>query len=165
MESCPIRICHPNRDTAGAKTTKASVIMLLLSSAALTTVLLLVSWNQLSGMRFIQVAFVLVYLGLAVTVAQWRCGALPLSAAVGTIMAILALVAAPGWFGLDRNGFSQPSIGSDAVGSLTLLLAAIQIVLIADAIYAFRQRWNVEVEVPVSEGLDATSGFRPAAAS
>ena len=164
MDACLLKICHPNRDSARAKATKLLTILLLLASAILACALLIVTWNQLSGMRFLQGISVALYLLLAILVAQWRCGALPLAAALGTVMGIIALVAAPGWFSLERAGFSEPSIGSEAVGSLTLLFAALQLALIVVSLYGFRQRWNVEVEVPVEEPSDATGPYLTPAA-
>ena len=71
---------------------------------------------------------------------------LPLSAALGVLLAIFALVAAPGGFDRDKAGFSQPALNAGLIGVVTLLIIPVQMLLVAFAMRGFNQGWNVEVE-------------------
>jgi hypothetical protein len=71
---------------------------------------------------------------------------LPVSAVLAVLLLIFALVAGPGWFDRDKAGYSQPSIDAGLLGVLTLLIAPLQILLVAFAMRGFQQGWNVELE-------------------
>ncbi|HWX75736.1 MAG TPA: hypothetical protein VNZ05_10540, partial [Solirubrobacteraceae bacterium] len=77
---------------------------------------------------------------------RWKRGVLPISAVLAVLLLIFALVAGPSWFARDKTGFSQPAIDAGVLGTLTLLLVPLQILLIGFAMRGFRQGWNVELE-------------------
>jgi hypothetical protein len=140
---------HPNRATTAARATRAVVVVLLLVSAALMIVVSVGGWESIEGAKALQVALIVAYLGMAVLVAGWSRGVLPVAAALGVLVAIFAVVAAPGWYARDSDGFVDPALSSDVLGLLTALLVPLQALLVAVAMRAFQQRWNVAVERPV----------------
>lgn len=149
-------IDHPNREKASSKTTRAIVVGLLLLSAALMLIVMLGGWSALQSGAVLQLAYVIIYVGMAYYVAQWNRGPLPVAAALAIILAIFAVIAGPQWFARDKDGFSTPdsifgSTGLDSatLGTVTLLLVPVQVLLIFFSMQAFRQEWHVEVERPV----------------
>jgi len=92
-----------------------------------------------------------VYFVLALFVARWSRGVLPLIAGLAIILAIFGAVAAPAWFDRDKAGFTDPQLSADLLGLLCALLVALQLALLVVAMIAFRQRWNVEAERPRGE--------------
>jgi len=158
---------HPNRKKAASKATRSMVLVLLLASAFLIALITLTAWDQLLGARAVQVIFIIIYLVLAWQVARWSRGVLPVSAALGIVMLIFALVSVPGWFERDKPGFTDPALPADVIGMLTALLIPIQLLLIVFAMRGFQQAWNVEVEHPADERRprqDPGGGPAPAAA-
>jgi hypothetical protein len=158
---------HPNRKKAASKATRFMVLVLLLASAFLIALITLTAWDQLLGARAVQVIFILVYLVLAWQVVRWSRGVLPVSAALGIVMLIFALVSVPGWFERDQPGFTEPTLPADVIGMLTALLIPIQLLLIVFAMRGFQQAWNVEVEHPADARRprqDPGGGPAPAAA-
>jgi hypothetical protein len=147
---------RPNREKGSSKTTRAIVVALLLISAALMLVVMLGGWSALQSGAALQLAYVIVYVGMAYYVAQWNRGPLPVAAALAIILGIFAVIAGPEWFQRDKDGFSTPesafgTTGLDAatLGTITLLLVPLQALLIFFSLQAFRQEWHVEVERPV----------------
>lgn len=147
---------RPNRKKASSKTTRAIVVGLLLISAVLMLVVMLGGWSALQSGAALQLAYVIIYVGMAYYVAQWNRGPLPVAAALAIILGIFAVIAGPQWFERDKAGFSTPdsafgSTGLDAatLGTITLLLVPLQALLIFFAMQGFRQDWHVEVERPV----------------
>jgi hypothetical protein len=139
---------HPNRETTAARATRAAVVVLLLASAALMIVVSAGGWDALAGARSLQPVLIVAYLGLAVLVARWRRGVLPLAAALAVLLLIFAVVSVPGWYARDKDGFTDPALASDLLGLLTALLVPLQALLAAVAMRGFQQRWNVQVERP-----------------
>jgi hypothetical protein len=115
-------------------------------------------WDATAGARSLQPVFVAAYLGMALLVARWRRGVLPIAAAVAVLLLIFAAVSAPGWYARDKEGFTDPALASDLLGLLTALLVPLQALLAAVAMRGFRQRWNVTVERPAAPTLTAPSG-------
>jgi hypothetical protein len=146
---------HPNRGTAASQLARLIVILLLLASAFFVAVVTIGGWNTLEGAKPVQVAFILIYLVLAYFVARWSRGVLPMIAALAIILGIFAVIAAPAWFDRARDGFTDPSISSDVLGLICVVIAALQAALIVASMQAFRQAWNVEVERPVGEPATA----------
>jgi hypothetical protein len=64
----------------------------------------------------------------------------------------------PSWFDRDQTGFAQPAIDAGILGLVTALLIPVQVLLIAFAMRAFNQAWNVEVE----RTTDSRSAPQPA---
>jgi hypothetical protein len=139
-------VTHPNRSKAVVQATRATVVLLLLVSAGLVLIVTVGGWKVLWGAKPIEVGYVVVYLTLAFYAARWNRGVLPVSAVLAVLLMIFALVAGPGWFSRDKTGFAQPAISAGVLGTLTLLVVPVQILLIAFAMRGFRQGWNVELE-------------------
>jgi hypothetical protein len=137
---------HPNRRKAVSKITRAIVVVLLLVSAALVTIISVGGWDAIEGAKALQVAYIVVYLVLAVFVLRWSRGVLPVAAALAIILLIFAAVSAPAWFDRDKTGFTDPALDEGILGLLSALLVPVQLLLIAFAMSGFRQGWNVEVE-------------------
>lgn len=149
---------RPNREKASSKTTRAIVVALLLISAAVMTIVILGGWSALQGGQVLQLAYVVIYVGMAYYIARWNRGPLPVAAALAIILAIFAAVAAPEWFARDKSGFATPEtvfgaagLDSQLCGLLTILLIPLQALVIAFTMQAFRQDWHVEVERPVED--------------
>jgi hypothetical protein len=161
-------ITHPNRQGAAAKATRFVVILLLLVSVGLLAIITIGGWSALEGAQAVQIAYPLLYLVMAYYVARWNRGVLPVISALAIILLIFAAVAGPAWFERDKNGFTSPALGEDALGLFTLLLVPVQALLIAFSMRGFSQAWNVEVEVPAdrvrSSGRDGSDRGRPATA-
>jgi hypothetical protein len=146
MEENDVIIEHPNRAKASSKAAKATVLLLLLVSVALMLIVTIGGWDVLQGAKAIQIAYILIYLIMAYYVSRWNRGVLPVAAALAIILLIFAAVAVPGWVDRDDTGFSQPAIDSGVLAIVTALLIPVQVLLIAFAMRAFNQAWNVEVE-------------------
>jgi hypothetical protein len=153
-------IDHPNREKASSKAARATVLLLLLVSAGLTLIVTIGGWDVLQGAKPVTIAYILIYLIMAFYVARWNRGVLPVAAALAILLAIFAAVAVPGWVDRDQSGFEQPAIDAGVLGVLTALIIPVQILLIAFALRAFNQAWNVEVERTATP----RSGSAPAAA-
>src|SRR3954467_5729124 len=164
-----IVIVHPNRQGAEAKATKAAVILLLLTSAAVTAIITVGGWSKLEGAQIWAVFYVVIYLVMAYLVTKWNRGILPVAAALALLFAVVAIVAAPAWFDRDKAGFAAPALPPGIRGLLTAILVPLQILLIAFAMRAFSQKWNIEVEVTKDEADrrygGGTSPRQPATAS
>ena len=141
-----IYIEHPNREKAGSKLTRLTVIVLLVASAVLLIILSVGGWERLAGAQALQVFYIVLYLGLALFVARWSRGVLPVAAALAIILFIFAAVSGPGWYARDNDGFAQTTLDAALMGFLCIVLAIVQIVLILFAMRGFQQAWNVEVE-------------------
>jgi protein-S-isoprenylcysteine O-methyltransferase Ste14 len=140
-------ILRPNRDRAEAKVTKVAVILLLLISAGLILLVMIGGWSQLQGAQVISFAYALIYIVMAFYVSRWNRGVLPVAAAAAVLFAVIAAVAGPAWFDRDKPGFAETTLDPSILGTLTLLLVPVQLLLIAFAMRGFQQQWNVEVEV------------------
>lgn len=143
---------HPNRDKASSKATKAVVVLLLLVSAALMVIVTIGGWDALVGAKAVQIAYILLYLGMAYLVLRWNRGILPVAAALAIILLIFAAVSAPEWFDRDKEGFTDPTLDESILGLLTYLIVPVQVLLIGFAMRGFQQAWNVEVERPAQGG-------------
>ena len=144
-------IIHPNRDKPESKATRAAVILLLITSAALIAIVTIGGWSELQGAQMVAVGYVIVYAVMAYFVVQWNRGVLPVAAGLAVLFAVVASVAAPAWFERDKNGFAQPALEPSILGLLTIIIVAVQILLVAFAMRGFQQQWNVEVEVDRDE--------------
>jgi hypothetical protein len=144
-------LIHPNRDKAESKVTRVAVVVLLLTSAGLVLVVTLGGWSVLQGAQLVSFAYVVVFVVMAFFVARWNRGVLPVAAAIAILFAVIAAVAAPAWFERDKAGFDDPALEPSILGLLTLILVAVQLLLILFAMRGFQQQWNVEVEVTREE--------------
>jgi hypothetical protein len=164
-------VIFPNRDKAASKVIKAIVVLILLISVGLMLVVTIGGWSKLQGLKPINFAWCIIYLIIAFYVARWKRGLLPIAAALGILLLIIAVIAGVGatgtsWFNRDSAGFAAPQslfggkgLGPDLLGTLTLIIAPVQALLILFAMSGFAQGWNVEVEVPVEEAR--RRGYNP----
>ncbi len=141
-----IEIEHPNRKKASSKLVKLIIVVFLLASAALVTIVTIGGWEALAGAQILQIAYIGLYLLMAFFVARWNRGVLPVAAALAIIMLIFAAVSGPEWFNRAKDGFTDPQLDADLLGTLTLLIVPVQALLIAFAMKGFSQAWNIEVE-------------------
>ena len=139
-------VTHPNRDKPVVQSTRLVVILLLLVTIGLLLVNTIGGWKVLQGALPVQLAFIVVYILMVFSAARWSRGVLPLAAALGILLVIFALVAAPSWFERNEAGFAQPLLNAGFVGVVTLLMIPVQMLLVAFAMRGFNQGWNVEVE-------------------
>jgi hypothetical protein len=137
---------HPNRRKASSQLARVLVIALLIASAAVVLIISIGGWETIEGAKPVQLAFIVIYLVLALFVARWSRGVLPTIAALAIVLGIFAAVAGPAWFDRDKDGFTDPALSAGLLGLLCFLLVALQAALIIVAMIAFRQQWNVEVE-------------------
>ena len=135
------------------------MVLLLLVSAALILVVTAGGWDALEGAKAVQVAYVVLYVGMAFFVARWNRGVLPVAAALAIVMLIFAAIAGPAWFERDKEGFAEPALDAGLLGLVTLVIVPVQALLILAAMEGFRQAWNVEVERRPDV---RTHGLRPA---
>jgi hypothetical protein len=152
MEASGVRIQHPNREKPESKATKAGVIVLLIASAVLIAIVLIGGYAQMAGAEIVAAGYVILYVGMAYFVARWNRGVLPLSAGLAIIFTSFAAVAAPAWFARDKPGLDDPLLPSGLLGLFTLVIIALQILLVLFSMRGFRQEWNTEVEVRDDHG-------------
>jgi presenilin-like A22 family membrane protease len=163
--SSDIIVTHPNRDKPVVQSTRATVVLLLLVTVGLLLLITVSGWNVFQSAVPIQIAYIVIYLTLAFFAGRWNRGVLPVGSALAVLLAIFALVAAPGWFERDKTGFEAPNyLNASLLGLLTLLIVPLQVLLVIFAMRGFQQGWNVEVERP-SSGERADIYDDPAAPS
>jgi hypothetical protein len=155
-----VRLHHPNRERSGAKTTRVVIVALIVVSIVLMAIVTIGGWDKLQGAKAVQVGYMLVYLILAVQMARWSRGSLPVAAALAMVLLIFAAIAGPTWLARDKPGFASPSLDDSVLGVITLLLIPVQVLLIGLVMSGFKQAWNVEEEVPESrrDRLGGTPG-------
>ena len=137
---------HPNRDRPESHAARAIVVGLLLASAAVLAIVTVGGWSKIQGAKPVQVAFVLVYVVLALYVARWRSGVLPVAASFAIILLIFCAISGPQWFSRDKAGFEDPLLDESVLGALTVALVPLQLALIVAAARGFAQKWSVEIE-------------------
>ena len=156
-------VIHPNRDKVVCKLTRLIVVAFLLASVVLMLILTIGGWSKLQGMKPINFLWCIVYLVSAFYVWRWARGVLPLAAGLGILLLIVAVVAATGlagtsWFDRSQAGFAGAQslfggtgMSAHALGTVAVILAPVELVLIISAMTGFAQGWNVEREVPIEE--------------
>ncbi len=156
-------VIHPNREKAACKLVRLIVVLILLVSVALMLILTIGGWSKLEGMKPLNFIWALLYLVCAFYIWRWARGLLPIAAALGILLLIVAVIAGTGlagtsWFDRSHYGFAPAQslfggsgLGSTTLGFFTVLLIPIEILLIAFAMIGFAQGWNVELEVPEEE--------------
>ncbi|HLJ03958.1 MAG TPA: hypothetical protein VKT31_10990 [Solirubrobacteraceae bacterium] len=157
-------VVYPNREKATSKSTKSLVVLLLLVSVGLMLIVTVGGWSKLAGLKALDLVWCAVYLILAYYVgARWSRGGLTLSAALGILLLIVAVIAGTGlagtsWFDRNAYGFAAPhtifggkGLGPDVLGLFTVLLIPVQALLIGVAMVGFSQSWNIETEAPIEE--------------
>lgn len=144
-------IYHPNRDKASSRAMQLFVIVLLLVSAGLIALITLGGWASLEGDQIVSVGYIIIYVLMAYYTSRWSRGVLPLAAALAIIMLVFAAIAAPGWFSRNHSGYDNPGLPPDLIGLLTVVLIPVQLLVIAIAMRAFQQEWNIEIEMTPEE--------------
>jgi len=155
---------RPNREKASSVSTKVVVVLLLAATAVIAGLITITGWSLLKGgggMGIVCAIYAILYAFFAFLVARWNRGILPVAAALSMILAIFCAVGAESWFNRDRAGFDEALIPSSVIGLLVIILALLQIVLIAAVLYAFNQEWHVEEERPIGSGEDYGAGASP----
>ncbi len=137
---------HPNREKASSRLVKLIVVAFLIASAVLVAIVTVGGWEALAGAQALQVSYIVLYLVMAFFVARWNRGVLPVAAALAIVMLIFAAVSGPGWFDRAQDGFTDPELDANLLGTITLLIIPVQALLIAFAMAGFTQAWNIEVE-------------------
>jgi hypothetical protein len=166
-------VIHPNRDKASCKLTRLLVVAVLLASVALMLIITIGGWSKLQGLEAINFVWCIVYVIIAVFIWRWARGLLPIAAALGILLFIIAVIAGTGLAGTswsDRNNpgfapaqslFGGGGLSSSVLSALTMLLIPVELLLIVVAMIGFAQGWNVEQEVPDEEARKR--GSAPAA--
>jgi hypothetical protein len=133
---------------------KAVIAFVLLVSAALVIIITIGGWERLQGASVAVMSLIWagIYILFAFLIMRWNRGVLPVAAALAVILAIFAAIAAPDWFARDKPGLSSPALPEDLLGLLTLIVVAVQIILVAVALIGFNQEWHVEEERPIGGG-------------
>jgi peptidoglycan biosynthesis protein MviN/MurJ (putative lipid II flippase) len=155
---------RPNREKAESVTTKVVITLLLLATAAIAILISITGFSLMSGgkgMAIVCLLYGLLYAFFGYLVARWNRGVLPVAAALSMILAIFCAVGANSWFARDKTGFDEGLIPTPLIGLLVVVLALLQIVLIAAALYGFNQEWHVEEERPIGSGEDYGAGAPP----
>ena len=155
---------RPNREKTESATTKVVLVFLLAATSIIALIIGIAGFSLISGgtgMAIVTLIYGLLYAFFAYLVARWSRGILPVAAALSMILAIFCAVGAESWFNRDRAGFDEALLPSAALGLLVIILALLQIVLIAAALYAFNQEWHVEEERPIGSGEDYGAGASP----
>ena len=178
-------VVYPNREKAASKLTKLVVAIIMLVSVALMLIITVGGWSELQGLKGVNLIVCVLYVIMAFYIfTRWARGLLPIAAAFGVLVLMLAVVAGTGlagtsWFNRNHFGFAPPQsmfggtgLNSDVLGTFTVLLIPVQVLLIVFAMIAFNQGWNVEMEVPKDKakrkdrekGSQSSSSAEPATA-
>jgi hypothetical protein len=165
-------VVFPNREKASSKLMKALVTLILLVSVGLLLIVTIGGWSQLEGMRPLNFFWCVAYLIIAFYVfARWSRGMLPIAAGLAVLLLMVSLVAGLGltgtsWFDRSHAGFARAQslfggkgLSADTLGTVTLLIVPVQLLLIIFSLQAFAQGWNVEQEVPIDEAR--RRGYNP----
>ena len=156
-----VRIRHPNREKPASQVTKAFVALVLVASAVLVAIITFGGWSALQGAQIVSIVYILVYLVMAFFVMRWSRGMLPLTAALATGLMVFAAIAAPAWFDRDAPNYADPARPPALLGTLSILLAIVQVILIVAAMIGFQQKWNIEVEEHDDSGGQQGYGRQP----
>jgi hypothetical protein len=156
---------RPNRERPEAVTTRYLTALLLAATAAIAAIVAIAGFSLMSGgagMAVVCLVYALLYAFFAILVARWNRGILPVAAALSMILAIFCFVGANSWFERDKSGLDEGLLPSSVVGALVVILAILQIVVIAAAFYSFSQNWHVEEERPIGgTGEEYGAGAAP----
>ncbi len=164
---------HPNRGKASCQLTKLLVVLLLIASIVIMLLLTIGGWSKLQGLKPINFIWCVVYVVLTVYIWRWSRGSLPIAAALGILLLLIAVIAGTGlagtsWSDRQHVGFAHAQslfggagLSSNVLSGLTLLLAPVELALIIVSMIGFAQGWNVEMEVPEEEAR--RRGIKPTA--
>ena len=155
---------RPNREKAESVTTKVVLVILLAATSIIAVIVAISGFSLMSGgtgMAIVTLFYGLLYAFFAFLVARWNRGILPVAAALSMILAIFCAVGANSWFARDKAGFEDGLLPVTLIGLLVVVLALLQIVLIAACLYGFNQEWHVEEERLIGSSEDYGAGAPP----
>jgi amino acid transporter len=155
---------RPNREKAESITTKFVLALLLAATSAIAFIVTITGFSLMtggSGMGVICLIYAALYAFFTFLVIRWNRGILPVAAALSMILAILCAVGANSWFARDKAGFEEALVSVTLIGLLVVILAILQLLVVAVSLYAFNQNWNVEEERPIGSGEDYGAGATP----
>jgi hypothetical protein len=155
---------RPNREKTESITTKFVLVLLLVSTSAIAFLVTITGFSLMTGgggMGLVCLIYAALYAFFAFLILRWNRGILPVAAALSMILAIFCAVGADSWFARDKAGFEDALIPVTLIGLLLIILAILQLILIAVALYAFNQNWHVEEERPIGYGEDYGAGASP----
>ena len=155
---------RPNREKAESVSTKFVTVFVLLATAILAILVGITGFSLMSGgsvMGVVTLIYGLLYAFFGFLVFRWNRGILPVAAALSMILAIFCAVGAESWFARDKSGFEAGLIPVTLIGLFVIILALLQLVLIAVCLYGFNQEWHVEEERPIGSGEDYGAGAPP----
>jgi hypothetical protein len=156
-------VIHPNRDKASVRLTRLIVVLILLGSIALMAAITIGGWSKLEGLKPLNFVWIVLYFVAAFYIWRWARGLLPLAAALAVLLLIVVVIAGTGvagtsWFNRHNPGFGEAQsmfggkgLGSDVLGTITVVLIPVEIALIVMAMIGLSQGWNVETEVTNEE--------------
>jgi hypothetical protein len=156
-------VTYPNREKRSSKVTRTAVALVLALSALLMLFVTVGGWSKLAGLEPLNIIWCLVYLVMAFYVMRWARELLPIAVGLGALMFVCTLIAetaAAGVSWTDRNGpdyapvhslFGGSGLSPSTLSALTIVIALTQALLIGASVYALRQGWNIEYEVPAAE--------------
>lgn len=140
-----VKLEYPNRDKASSKLMRVLVIVALLISSALITIVSVRGWDLMQDAKTLNIAFVALNLVFVIQLLRWSRGVLPMSAGLAAFVGIFSGVSIRSWYERDAPGYLDAQLSAD-LGFLTILIFAMQLVIIVLAITAFTQNWQIEVE-------------------
>jgi lysylphosphatidylglycerol synthetase-like protein (DUF2156 family) len=155
---------RPNREKAESITTKVVLVFLLAATSVLAVLIAITGFSLMSGgagMGIVSLIYGLLYAFFAFLVLRWNRGILPVAAALSVILAIFCAVGADSWFARDKDYFEEGLIPTPLIGLLVVILALLQIVVAAVALYSFNQNWHVEEERLIGSSEDYGAGAPP----
>jgi len=155
---------RPNREKAESITTKFVLAVLLAATSAIAFIVTITGFSLMtggSGMGVICLIYAGLYAFFTFLVIRWNRGILPVAAALSMILAILCAVGANSWFARDKAGFEEAMIPVPLIGLLVVILAILQLLVVAVSLYAFNQNWHVEEERLLGSGEDYGAGATP----
>ena len=155
---------RPNREKAETITTRLVLVLLLAATSALAFLITITGFSLLTGgggMGTFCLIYAALYAFFAFLVFRWSRGILPVAAALSIILAIFCATGANSWFARDKAGFEEALIPVPLIGLLVVILAILQLIVCAVALYAFNQDWHVEEERPIGSGEDYGAGAPP----
>jgi hypothetical protein len=140
-----VKLEYPNRDKASSKLMRLLVIVALLISSALILIVSIRGWHLMQDAKTLNIAFVALNVIFVIQLLRWSRGVLPMSAGLAAFVAIFSGVSVRSWYERDAPGYTDAALSAD-LGFLTILIFAMQLVIIVLAILAFTQNWQIEVE-------------------
>jgi hypothetical protein len=162
-------VTYPNREKRSSRVTRTVVAAVLTFSALLMLVVTVGGWSKLAGLEPLNIIWCLVYLVMAVYVMRWARELLPIAVGLAALMFVFTLIAETATAGVtwtDRNGpdyapvhslFGGGGLSPNTLSALTVVIAITQALLIGASVYALRQGWNIEYEVPAADASAAVT--------